>query len=80
MNGMMPGNTVVTSPGFITKPFVLQGMAAGGQSYSVECETIRSWLSENCQGVTGEISPVFHMQDGIVRKIEMESRRVIFKK
>ena len=73
------GNTVLTSPGFMTKPFTLTDTTRG-QSYSVECETIRSWLSENCQGVTGEISPVFHMQDGVVRKIEMESRRVIFKK
>lgn len=49
-------------------------------NYVAECEHIRAWLVNNAQGMTGEVRPVFHMQNGTVRKVEVESRQAIYKK
>ena len=49
-------------------------------NYVSECEYIRAWLVNNAQGMTGEVRPVLHIQNGTIRKVEVESRQAIYKK
>ena len=76
MTGIV-GNTVIANPGFMVKPFV---MPSDEKMYLAESEHIRRWLADNAPNFTGEVRPVLQVLHGVVQKIEMESRRVIFKK
>lgn len=82
MIGIANANTVSNGNCFIGKPLLQRSCEPiiRTTTYSAECEQVREWLAAHAQELTGEVRPVFQMQDGIIRKIEMESTRVIYRK